>query len=220
MTAAKLATATHTLSTIQKALFDPSTPVITPHTILLGHSLECDLAAIKLRHPLCIDTALIYKNPKGSNYKPALKWLAQRWLGRGIQQASSGHDSEEDAMTCVDLLKMKQAHGESGRHICVCSTADVAGPEFGIFTDHNEPIFDRIGRYKGPEKRQRTTAVCDPTNARVGYAAKATDVIKCGSDKEVADAIIEQVQTHDLVFARMMDLGSVQGCKSFLPISR
>lgn len=112
MTASRLAEATHTLSTIQKALFDPANPIITPHTILLGHSLECDLAAIKLRHPLCIDTALIYKNPKGSGYKPALKWLAQKWLGRGIQQASSGHDSEEDAMTCVDLLKLKMAHGK------------------------------------------------------------------------------------------------------------
>lgn len=115
MTASKLASATHTLSSIQKALFDPKSPIITPHTIFLGHSLECDLAAIKLRHPLCIDTALIYKNPKGSNYKPALKWLAQRWLGRAIQQASSGHDSEEDAMTCVDLLKLKMANGQSSR---------------------------------------------------------------------------------------------------------
>jgi RNA exonuclease 1 len=112
MTASRLASATHTLSSIQKALFDPETPIITPHTILLGHSLECDLAAIKVRHPLCIDTALLYRNPKGSNYKPSLKWLAQRWLGSAIQTASSGHDSEEDAMTCVHLLKLKMAHGE------------------------------------------------------------------------------------------------------------
>ena len=112
MTAARLAEAEHTLASIQKALFNPSNPIITPHTILLGHSLECDLAAIKVRHPLCIDTALLYRNPKGSNYKPSLKWLAQRWLGTSIQNAASGHDSEEDAMTCVHLLKLKMAHGE------------------------------------------------------------------------------------------------------------
>ena len=113
MTANRLSNATHTLPTIQKALFDPENPIITPHTILLGHSLECDLAAIKVKHPLCIDTALLYRNPKGSNYKPSLKWLAQRWLGTAIQNAASGHDSEEDAMTCVHLLKLKMAHGES-----------------------------------------------------------------------------------------------------------
>lgn len=197
MTASRLAEATHSLASIQKALFDPASPIITPHTILLGHSLECDLAAIKLRHPLCIDTALIYRNPKGSAYKPGLKWLAQKWIGRAIQQASSGHDSEEDAMACVDLLKLKMANG----------------PEFGIFTDNSEPIFDRIGRYKGPEKRQRTTAVCDPTNARTGYAARATEVVRCGSDEEIVDGILDQVESHDLVFARMLDLGSVQGCK-------
>lgn len=111
MSAARLANATHTLSSIQKALFDPANPIITPHTIMLGHSLECDLAAIKVRHPLCIDTALLYRNPKGTNYKPSLKWLAQRWLGSAIQTATSGHDSEEDAMTCVHLLKLKMAHG-------------------------------------------------------------------------------------------------------------
>lgn len=90
------------------------------------------------------------------------------------------------------------------------------GPEFGNFVDHNEPIFDRIARYRGPEKRQRTTAVCDPTNARTSYASKATDVVRCSDDDELIDAVIEQVQKHDLVFARMMDLGTIQGCKSGL----
>ena len=92
--------------------------------------------------------------------------------------------------------------------------ADEAGPEFGNFVDHNEPIFDRIGRYKGPEKRKRTSVVCDTTNARSGYGAKATEVIKCSTDEEVIDQVIEQVQEHDLVFARLLELASVQGCTS------
>jgi len=93
--------------------------------------------------------------------------------------------------------------------------ADEVGPEFGNFVDHNEPIFDRIARYKGPEKRKRTTVVCDTTNARSGYGAKATEVIKCSSDEEVIESVIEQVQEHDLVFARLMDLAALQGCMSF-----
>lgn len=92
----------------------------------------------------------------------------------------------------------------------------MAGPEFGNFIDHNEPIFERIARYRGPEKRQRTTAVCDPTNARTSYASKATDVVRCSNDDELVDAVIDQVESHDLVFARMMDLGTVQGCKLYL----
>lgn len=87
--------------------------MITPHTILLGHSLECDLNVLRIRHPLCIDTALIYKHPRGPPFKPGLKWLAQKWLQRDIQVGENGHDSEEDALACVDLLKMKLANGES-----------------------------------------------------------------------------------------------------------
>jgi len=111
MTACKLSKAGHTLASIQQALSSGPSPLITPHTILLGHSLECDLAALRIRHPLCIDTALLFSHPRGPPYKPGLKWLAQRWLGKDIQGGEKGHDSEEDARTCVELLKMKMANG-------------------------------------------------------------------------------------------------------------
>lgn len=107
-----ISAATHTLESIQAAFLSSPTPILTPHTILLGHSLECDLAALKIRHPLCIDTALIFRHPRGPPYKPGLKWLTNKWLGREIQGAASGHDSEEDATACVDLLKLKMANGE------------------------------------------------------------------------------------------------------------
>ena len=116
MTADRLSHASETLSSIQSVLVSSETPLITPYTILIGHSLECDLTALKIRHSLCIDTALIYKHPRGGPYKPALKWLAQKWLGREIQSGEGGHDSAEDARTCVDLLKLKMANGE---HILV-----------------------------------------------------------------------------------------------------
>jgi len=45
-------------------------------------------------------------------YKPGLKWLTGKWLGREIQGDEGGHDSEEDARACVDLLKLKLANGE------------------------------------------------------------------------------------------------------------
>lgn len=112
MTKERLAGATHTVSSIQNALLTSPNPLITPHTILLGHSLECDLNALRIRHPLCVDTALLFKHPRGAPYKPALKWLANKWLGREIQNQAGGHDSAEDARTCVDLLKLKVANGE------------------------------------------------------------------------------------------------------------
>jgi RNA exonuclease 1 len=112
MTAERMSKATHTLKSVQAALVTGPNPIITPHTILLGHSLDCDLAVLKIRHPLVVDTSTIYRHARGPPFKPGLKWLCQKWLGRDIQGGSSGHDSEEDARACVDLLEMKLVHGE------------------------------------------------------------------------------------------------------------
>lgn len=109
ITAEKLAKATLSLCDVQAHFLK----LLTPTTILLGHSLESDLNALKIRHPLCIDTALLYRHPRGQPYKPGLKWLVKQWLGREIQTAGAGgHDSEEDARACVDLLRMKLINGE------------------------------------------------------------------------------------------------------------
>lgn len=112
ITAERLSKATKTLAGVQSRLLDGANALITPYTILLGHSLECDLTALRIRHALCIDTALMYKHPRGAPYKPGLKWLTGKWLGRDIQQSEAGHDSEEDARACVDLLRLKMANGQ------------------------------------------------------------------------------------------------------------
>lgn len=111
MTEERLSKSKHTLESVQEALVTGSNPVITPHTILLGHSLDCDMAQLKIRHPLIVDTTVIYRHPRGPPYKPSLKWLTQKWLGRKIQERQDGHDSREDARACVDLLRMKLVHG-------------------------------------------------------------------------------------------------------------
>ena len=86
--------------------------LVTSQTILLGHSLEQDLRALKLAHPRCIDTALLYHHPRGRPMKPGLAWLTKKWCGREIQtRGEGGHDPEEDARACLDLLKKKMANG-------------------------------------------------------------------------------------------------------------
>lgn len=124
--------AKHTLKTVQEALVTGPQPIITPHTILLGHSLDCDLAALKIRHPMVVDTSVIYRHARGPPFKPGLKWLVQRWLGREIQGGGKkGHDSEEDAKACVDLLKMKLVHGELRQRFATDIRTRVWRPERG-----------------------------------------------------------------------------------------
>jgi RNA exonuclease 1 len=132
LTAEKLSGVTTRLQDIQAKL----ATLIDYNTILLGHSLECDLRVLKVRlplisgipiltrslqivHPWVIDTSVIYQHPRGPPFKASLKWLAQKWLKKEIQTnvagdtSVGGHDSEEDARTCVELLNLKMQKGES-----------------------------------------------------------------------------------------------------------
>lgn len=80
--------------------------------ILCGHSLNMDLAAIQIFHPYVIDTSVIYNRTGTRSYKPSLKSLAYELLGKEIQTADKvGHDSLEDAVTALELVKLKLVNG-------------------------------------------------------------------------------------------------------------
>ncbi|XP_054280201.1 RNA exonuclease 1 homolog isoform X2 [Macrosteles quadrilineatus] len=73
-------------------------------TILIGHSLENDLKALQIVHPTVVDTAVVFK--KSDDKKQALKVLASELLSEAIQN-EDGHDSAEDAVTCLKLMLLK-----------------------------------------------------------------------------------------------------------------
>ncbi|WMV26606.1 hypothetical protein MTR67_019991 [Solanum verrucosum] len=85
--------------------------LVHKETILVGHSLENDLLALKINHNLVIDTAVLYKHPRGS-YKAALRLLSRKFLGREIQDSDNGHDSVEDAKATLELALLKIKNGE------------------------------------------------------------------------------------------------------------
>ncbi|KAG9316876.1 ribonuclease H-like domain-containing protein [Chiua virens] len=98
ITEASLATATTTLAQVQSQVLAILAPKGGPTSILVGHSLESDLRALRICHPLCIDTALAYHHPRGRPLKPGLAWLTKKWCHREIQtRGEGGHDPEEDA---------------------------------------------------------------------------------------------------------------------------
>lgn len=77
--------------------------------VLVGHSLDCDLRALRLAHHCCGDTALLFGHPRGAPYKKKLKQLAKEFLDREIQGGS--HDSIEDARAALDLFALRVARG-------------------------------------------------------------------------------------------------------------
>eukprot|EP00116_Pleurobrachia_bachei_P011564 sb/3471826/ len=95
------------LSKVKAKLFDAQKALyklITVDCILVGHSLESDLHALQMIHRNVVDTSLVYY---GGGYKRGLATLSAECLGRIIQSADAGHDSTEDAVAALDLMKHK-----------------------------------------------------------------------------------------------------------------
>ena len=55
-------------------------------TILIGHSLESDLKALKLIHGVVVDTSILFPHKMGPPKKRALKTLCIENLKRIIQE--------------------------------------------------------------------------------------------------------------------------------------
>ncbi|KAK3827023.1 MAG: hypothetical protein J3R72DRAFT_405937 [Linnemannia gamsii] len=164
--------------------------LITYDTILIGHSLENDMKVLKFAHPFIIDTSKAYHHTRGPPSRPSLKWLAHRWLTRRIQNGGEkGHNSVEDALTCMDLIKLKIEQGQG----------------FGEYYNDQESVFARFSRYTQP----RTSAVVD--DEFVVNCEDATTYIKTKSDAEVVAALPQAMAEHHFVWARLRDLEIAYG---------
>lgn len=106
--AATLEPVSTTLADCQHAL----QRIVDTQTFVVGHSLENDFKACKCV-PNCyvLDTTWLFPHPAGLPYKNALRFLAQRYLQRRIQQGS--HDSAVDAFVSAKLTQLKLINGPS-----------------------------------------------------------------------------------------------------------
>ena len=93
--------------------------VVDADCILVGHSLENDLRAMKIAHDRVIDTSVCFPRRNGGGGKQALRALADRMLNLQIQTAGDeGHDSTEDAVTAMRLalLRLRFGHDDVRIH--------------------------------------------------------------------------------------------------------
>lgn len=161
---------TTTLADIQRELLK----ILTPRTVLVGHSLNSDLNALKLTHPFIVDTAIIYPHPRGPPLKSSLKWLCQKYLGKEIQKGQAGHDSIEDARSVLELVKQKCEKGE----------------RWGTSDANTESIFRRLGRSVKADKADgRTGAIIDWGSPERGFGSQATVAIGCDTDDQVVEGV-------------------------------
>ncbi|XP_072318837.1 RNA exonuclease 5-like [Eucyclogobius newberryi] len=98
------------VSTTLKDVQDRLKSLLPRDAILVGHSLECDLWALKMVHPHVIDSSLLYRRHSGQRLK--LKILAKIVLRKLIQRMDRiGHDPCEDATAALELVQYFIAKG-------------------------------------------------------------------------------------------------------------
>lgn len=93
---------TNTLTDIQARVLS----LLPADAILIGHSIENDLQALKLVHFRIIDTTILYPHPKGPPFRSALRFLTSMYLNRTIQTGTNGHCSVEDAIATLQLAQV------------------------------------------------------------------------------------------------------------------
>lgn len=91
-----------TLADVQRDLLE----MFSSKTILVGHSLDSDMKALKIFHKRFIDTAQLFPHKRGLPFKRALRTLMVENL-RVIIQEDVGHDSKEDASAAFRLVMWK-----------------------------------------------------------------------------------------------------------------
>ena len=76
---------------------------VAARDILVGHSLESDLRAVKLLHSRVVDTAIVFPHKMGPPYKRALRTLAVEQIQRIIQN-DGGSTVSTEACCCLEIL--------------------------------------------------------------------------------------------------------------------
>ncbi|KAH9621607.1 hypothetical protein KSS87_005263 [Heliosperma pusillum] len=154
--------------------------LVYKETILIGHSLENDLLALKISHELVIDTAILYKHPRGGSYKTALRVLARKFLSKEIQDSGSGHDSIEDARTAMELALLKIRKG----------------PDFGLAA----PQFTRKKLLSVLSEAGKKSSFIDDVSIVKRYATGECHAFPVSSDEEALSKASKEAKNDKVQF--------------------
>ncbi|KAL6572992.1 hypothetical protein OROHE_002468 [Orobanche hederae] len=101
ISAKHLAGVTHSLDHVQISL----KKLLARGAILIGHSVNNDLQALKVDHKRVIDTSYIFKYASGpTNKKPSLSLLCKAMLGYELRKKGHPHNCLDDACAAMKLV--------------------------------------------------------------------------------------------------------------------
>ncbi|XAR74025.1 Exoribonuclease II [Bertholletia excelsa] len=134
VTAADLEGVTYSLADVQKSM----KKLLSHGTILVGHSLNNDLQALKLDHARVIDTSLIFKYGDETNFRrPSLNNLCKVVLGYEVRKKGAVHNCLDDAYAAMKLVLCKV---ESGYDEAIPLVHEVPEIEMSKLLIHRIPI--------------------------------------------------------------------------------
>ncbi|GJU99736.1 small RNA degrading nuclease 1 [Tanacetum coccineum] len=170
-------------------------------TILVGHSLNNDLQALKVDHTRVVDTSLVFKYWSGSNFRrPSLNDLYLiSVLGYELRKEGEPHDCVEDARAAMKLVLAKIETG-------VDDTAPVKQNDVNE-TDGTKLLCHRIPISIPGEKLLEVI----PGDFTIEVKASK----KAGGDKYSALAVFKTKQEADQAF-ESFDVEQVKVCKQLL----
>ncbi|KAK4391004.1 Small RNA degrading nuclease 5 [Sesamum angolense] len=175
--------------------------LVHKETILVGHSLENDLLALKIRHELVIDTAILYRHPRGRSYKPALRVLTRIFLSREIQDSGNGHDSVEDARATMELALLKIRHGPAFGFPSefvrkkLLTVFSESGPAFGFPSEFVRKKLLTVFSESG-----KSSSLIDSVSIVKRYASETSHSIPVSSDDEALMKVRKEVKNERVHF--------------------
>jgi DNA polymerase III epsilon subunit-like protein len=153
--------------------------MIDEDDIIVGHSLENDLRALRLIHDKVIDTSVIFRGANGRKF--SLKHLSNVLLHRKIQCGSHGHCSSEDAEAALVLALRRARHGESFR----LKENAIRQNIIGVFQKMNHNVKQQRQDAKSFAERNDGSCVCigdsDWITKYAQSAEGAQHILSCNS---------------------------------------
>nr|XP_012320110.1 putative RNA exonuclease NEF-sp isoform X3 [Aotus nancymaae] len=165
--------------------------LLPPDAVLVGHSLDLDLRALKMIHPYVIDTSLLYVREQGRRFK--LKFLAKVILGKDIQCPDRlDHDATEDARTTLELAQYFLKYGPKKiaelnlEALANCQELQAASQEprntAEVLQHPNTSILESL-----ESMGQKLLFLTQETDAGELPSSRNCQTIKCLSNKEVLE---------------------------------
>ncbi|KAK7845684.1 small rna degrading nuclease 5 [Quercus suber] len=184
------------VTTTLKEIQEDFLKLVYKETILVGHSLENDLLALKISHGLVIDTAVLYKHPRGASYKTALRVLARKFLSQEIQQSGNGHDSIEDAKATMELALLKIRYGKYFFSIEPLANGNLGNrPEFG-----SPPSYMREKLLTILSQSGKSSSFIDDISIVKRYTSELSHAFPVSSDEEALAKARKEVKNDRVHF--------------------